>query len=429
MLAHRRAGIRRVALAPLAAAAVVALTPAAPAVAAFGPAAPLPGVGSGAALTGAAIDSTGTATIVGSGPASGARRAFAVTIRPGAAPAAAAPLGPAGGVSTLPQVAVAGRFAAVTFAVAHTAYLSTCRAGSCSRAVTVARSPLFPQPAVAVDPSGRVTVLWRGRTSGGALRLQWRVTTNGKLGATHTLGELGDRPVLTADPTGKVVAVWQRHVVRASDPTGLRTAARRVGEFTRPTTVQAGQVSGAQLATGASGETFAAWLRGGQAWVSRRTASSAFSAPSPVGQAGTGALALAASSDGHAVLALEHAAGPASSVVQAALRAPAAAFGTVETLSAPAFLSTAFGPGAAVGQTGLPFVTWTADALPGTATGGGSFVIGGLNPATFAGASPQTLSAATVPPSLQAPAIAAAGGQAVVAWVDAGGGHVATSGG
>jgi hypothetical protein len=71
-------------------------------------------------------------------------------------------------------------------------------------------------------------VLWRG-TVAGHNRLQWRTATNGRLGATHTLGEFGTTPQIGTDASGKTVAVWIRY--RGS---GVRTAARRQGEFTRP---------------------------------------------------------------------------------------------------------------------------------------------------------------------------------------------------
>src|SRR4051812_6796461 len=80
-----------------------------------------------------------------------------------------------------------------------------------------------------------------------------------------------------------------------------RSAARRVGEFTRPTTVQAGGVYSPQLVTGADGETIVAWLSSSsfdvqspraQARVATRTANTSFSAPADVGGADTGTLAL-----------------------------------------------------------------------------------------------------------------------------------------
>jgi hypothetical protein len=114
-----------------------------------------------------------------------------------------------------------------------------------------------------------------------------------------------------------------------------------------------------------------------------------------------------------------------SAVVEASERAPGAEFGPLEPLSSPAFLSTAFPPAAAVDSSGRSFVTWTANATPGTANGGGSSVIASNGPGPFSGVAPQVLSDAPTPPGLQAPAVAARSDHAVVAWVDAGGGHLA----
>jgi hypothetical protein len=98
----------------------------------------------------------------------------------------------------------------------------------------VGTSALKPQSAVAVQPvTGRTLVVWRGRTTKGGNRLKWRITTNGKLGAPHTLGEFGDNPQLATDASGKTVAVWLAD--RRAKRQGVRTAARRVGEFLAPT--------------------------------------------------------------------------------------------------------------------------------------------------------------------------------------------------
>ena len=190
-----------------------------------------------------------------------------------------------------------------------------CKKGSCATPVKVGSSALKPDPDVAVQPgNGRLTVIWRGRSKGGSNRLQWRITTGGKLGAVHTLGEFGNDPRLGTDASGKTVAVWTRYVIHPSDAKGLRTAARRVGEFTRPTTLQSGAVFSPQLVTGADGETIVAWLASptfdvqspsAQARVATRTANTGFSAPADVGGADTGTLALDRAPDGHAVLALD----------------------------------------------------------------------------------------------------------------------------
>ena len=128
----------------------------------------------------------------------------------------------------------------------------------------------------------------------------------GRLGSVHLLGELGDQPQVTADSTGAVVAVWTRHVRAASDPQGLRTATLRAGAFTRPTTFQQGTVGLPVLASGAAGETLAAWQSAGRAWLTSRTPTTPFANATRIGSAGTVALALAAASDGRAVLVLDH---------------------------------------------------------------------------------------------------------------------------
>ena len=56
-------------------------------------------------------------------------------------------------------------------------------------------SALKPQSAVAVQPfTGHCGVARTNEQS--VNRLQWRITTNGKLGPTHTLREFGDSPQL-----------------------------------------------------------------------------------------------------------------------------------------------------------------------------------------------------------------------------------------
>src|SRR4051794_32225485 len=185
----------------------------------FGPASPIAGLGdepgraeiSGAALT------AGAAAIAVASDDGGARRAglaFGDTAarvhnfgRPGA--------------FDLALAANASGDVALTFTVGHVAYLTTCHRGACRPTVRVGSAPAKPQSAVAVQPgTGRTTVIWRGDK-----RLQWRITTHGKLGPAHTLRELGDRPQLATDDSGKTIAVW------LGERSGVRTAARRAGEF------------------------------------------------------------------------------------------------------------------------------------------------------------------------------------------------------
>src|ERR1700754_2919451 len=277
----------------------------------FGPPSPVSGIAdpATAAFTGAATGADGTTILAGTRQVGNNSKAFAAVGLAGAAPARINGLGPAGLITTPPQVAGddAGH-GAVVFAVNKTVYLSTCASGSCATPVRVGTSTILPQPAIALQPgSGRTTVLWRG-----AHQLQWRITTGGRLGPVHTLSELGDNPQLGTDASGKTVAVWVRHATHASDPRGLRSASRRVGEFTKPTTVQSGGVTSPRIVTGPGGRTIAAWLGASdpqnpsaQAWVDTRTPNRAFGSPVPVGGTNTGTIGLALAPNGQAVLALD----------------------------------------------------------------------------------------------------------------------------
>jgi hypothetical protein len=352
--------------------------------------------------------------------------------RNGAPPASAAGLGPVGLITTLPQaVADNAGHGAVVFARDKTVYLSTCRSGRCAT-VRVGTSRVLPDAAVAMQPgSGRTTVLWRGRAASGANRLQWRITTGGRLGPVHTLGELGDDPRLGTDATGKTVAIWVRHAIHASDPRGLRTAARRVGEFTRPTTVQPGGVASPHIVTGRGGETIAAWLGASdpqnpsaQAFVATRTPSRAFSSAAPVGGPDTGALALGRAPNGRAVLALDRQIDATTTVVEAAQRAPHGSFGPPQPIAAPQFVPTSLGAVAAVDDLGAATVAWSSpDPAP---TVRGTFAARADAGGLFA--APQQL-AADLPAAAfgQHPVLAAAGARTVVAWVTAAGAMVATA--
>jgi hypothetical protein len=416
---------------------VASLVVAAPAAAApFGGATPIAGFGSAPGLAGlssAAAGADGSALVAGTRSAGNQRQAVVATGQNGQPPASATALGGVGVLTSQPRAVSDDQgHGAVVFARGNTAYLSVCRRGSCATPVTVGSSSLKPEPDVAVQPgNGRLTVLWRGRTKSGANRLQWRITTNGKLGAVHTLGEFGDDPRLGTDATGKTVAVWTRHITRASDPKGLRTAARRVGEFTRPTTLQSGPVSAPQLVTGADGETIVAWLSSptfdvqspsAQARVATRTASSGFSAPVDVGGADSGTVALDRAPDGHAVLALDRQIDDTTAVVEAAVRAPGGAFAAPQPLAPPQFVSTAFGATAAIDDRGVATVAWSSVALTAGAPAG---FFAARSDAQGAFAAPQQLSADATGASQQHPVVAAAGATTDVAWVTPSGPAVA----
>jgi hypothetical protein len=290
--------------------------------------------------------------------------------------------------------------------------------------VAVGISALSPQPDVAVQPgSGRLTVIWRGRGGRGSNRLQWRITTGGKLGAVHTLGEFGNEPQLGTDASGKTVAVWTRYAIHPSDPKGLRTAARRIGEFTPPVTLQAGGVYSPQLVTGAGGETIVAWLTSptfdvqsprAQARVATRRATTGFSAPSDVGGTDTATLALDRAPDGHAVLALDRQLDDTTAIVQASLRVPGRSFAAPKALAAPQFVSTAFGATAAIDDRGVATVAWSSGALDPASPAG---VFAARSDAKGAFAAPQQLSAAATGASQQHPVVAAAGTLTDIAWV------------
>jgi hypothetical protein len=313
---------------------------------------------------------------------------------------------------------------AVVFARGRTAYLSVCEENSCATPIKVGTSALTPEPAVAVQPGkGRITVLWRGRGTSGANRLQWRITTGGKLGPVHTLGEFGDTPQLGNDASGKSVAAWTRHVTRASDPRSLRTAARRVGEFTRPTTLQSRGAFFPQLVTGAGGETIVAWLSSStfdvqspraQVRVATRTASTGFSAPANVGGTDSGTLSLARAAGGQAVLAFDRQIDDTTAIVQASVRPSGGTFGAPQALSTPQFVSTAFGATAAVDQNGVATVAWSSGSLAAGAPAG--FFAARSDPSGVF-AAPQQLSADPTAASQQHPALAAGGSLTDVAWV------------
>ena len=231
----------------------------------FGPAAPIAGFGTSpilAGLSSAAVGADGSSLIAGTRDVDDRRQAIVAEGRVGQLPVRTELLGPAGDITSQPRAAVDDEgHGAVVFARGSTAYLSVCEDGSCAMPIKVGTSALKPEPDVAVQPgNGRITVLWRGRSKSGANRLQWRITTGGKLGAVHTLGEFGDTPRLGTDASGKTVAVWTQHVTHASDPRGLRTAARRVGEFTQPTTLQSNGVFCRSSSRAPDGETIVAWL-------------------------------------------------------------------------------------------------------------------------------------------------------------------------
>jgi hypothetical protein len=388
----------------------------------FAPPVPVAGFGSTPALAqvaGASLAPDGALALAGTSETADARRAVAAFgTAPGVGPARG--FGPTSGAFDVALAANASGDAAVAFSVGHTAYLTTCHAGACRPTARVGTSALRAEPAVAVQPgTGRTTVLWRGRTRSGANRLQWRITTNGVLGPTHTLGELGDTPALATDMSGRTVAVW---LAEGRIGRGVRTAARRVGEFLRPTDVTRAPAAALRLITSDRGHTVAGWLTAaggvdpqqpsGAVQIATRTPSTRFGAPRTLGTGST--LSLSGSPSGDAlVVTARHTTG-LSAVVSAARRFAGGDLGPLVDLSSPMFVSDAFGPTGAIANGGRALVSWASGVDPQSPTPAGVFAAI-AEPTGGFGAAQQLADGrtATLP---QPTAAAIAPAAAVVAW-------------
>jgi hypothetical protein len=407
---------------------------AAPAVAApFAPATPVAGIGDQPALAlvnGASLATGGGSVIAGTWDRANTRRAFAAFGDAGSAPTQARGFGPTSGAFDLAFAANTTGDVALTYTVGHVAYLTTCRAASCRPTVRVGTSAIKPQSAVAVQPSsGRTIVLWRGKTSHGVNRLQWRITTNGKLGRVHTLGEFGDNPQLATDASGKTVAVWVAD--RRAGAKGVRTAARQVGEFLKPTSVTTAPAADARVVSSHGGAWVAAWLTApggidvespaGTVQVATRTTSTAFGAPQSLGPGST--VSLGGSPDGHAVVATDRHVDTFSVVVSAARRSPGGAFGPLTDLAPAQFVSDAFGATATVADGGRALVTWASGigSLATAPTG----VFAAVAEPSGAFAAPQMLADARTATLPQPTAAAMTPSAALVAWIGPQGGQVA----
>jgi hypothetical protein len=420
---------------PAAVAALLVLPVAQAAPGPFAPATPVAGLGNRSALAqmnGAALFPSGASALVGTSDNAGNRRAFAAFGAGGAPPVAARGFGPAGGAFDFAFAANAGGDSAVTYTVGHVAYLTTCHGSACRPTARVGSSALKPQSAVAVQPvTGRTIVMWRGRTSRGANRLQWRMTTAGRLGATHTLGEFGDTPQLGTDASGRTVAAWLR------GRTGVRTAARRVGGFASARTVTTAPAADLRLTTSAAGESVLAWLAGagaadpeapaGSVLVSVRTGASSFGPAQGLGIGST--LALAGSPDGHFVVTADRHVGPTSVVVAAARRDPGHPFTALADVSSPQFVSDAFGASVAVADGGRALVTWAAAADPSAPVAPAAGIFAAVAEPAAAFAPPQLLADARTATLPQRTAAAVAADAALVAWVGPQGGWVARAAG
>jgi hypothetical protein len=377
----------------------------------------LPGGSSLPSISSVGLAPDGTTAIAGTVSAAGGRRVVA-----GVGSAQVFPRGVPGDVLSQPMVAVrGGGDGAVVWAIGRRVLLSLCDEGRCATPVEVGRSQLNPQAQVAIDPaSGRVTVLWRGSASGHN-RLQWRITTGGRLGPVHTLGELGSTPRIGTDASGKSVAVWLGEG-------GVRASARRKGEFLRPTTIATGAAQGLRLDVASSGQTIAAWRvpapggadvqspRGTPVSTSR-TRDTGFGPVAPVnGVADAGTLDVAIADDGRAVLAFDRQADDVTATVSAAYRAGAGLpFGPAVALSTPQFVSEAWGSSAAIDGQGVATVTW----------GGASTVSAARSDATSAFGPAQAI--APLGGQQSTPVLAAAAGPSTLAvWADASGGWMST---
>ena len=410
--------------------------PASATAAPFAPATPVAGFGTQPTLAqvgGAALAANGASVVAGTADSAGNRRAVAAFGDATSAPAAARGFGPPSGAYDLALGANSSGDVALTFSVGHTAYLTTCHATRCRPTARVGTSALKPQSAVAVQPgTGRTLVVWRGRTTRGVNRLKWRITTKGKLGAPHTLGEFGDNPQLGTDASGKTVAVWlaDGRVKRQ----GVRTAARRVGEFLAPTSVTRAPAGALRLVSSDRGASVAAWLTApngidpadpaGTVQVATRTRSTSFGRSQALGSGST--LSLAGSPDGHALLATDRHVAATSVVVSAARRLPGQAFGPLTDLSPAQFVSDAYGAKAAVADGGRALVTWASGVDPSAQSPAGVFA-SVADPAGAFGA-PQLLADARTATLPQPTAAAITSSSGLVAWAGPQGGQVAHTG-
>jgi hypothetical protein len=385
-----------------------------------------------AQVTGASLGRDGSVALAGSADLANNRRAVAAFGNAGAVGPARG-FGPSSGAYDLAAASNASGDFALTFSVGHVAYLARCHAGACGPTARVGTAAAKPQSAVAVQPgTGRTTVIWRGRTSSGASRLQWRITTNGVLGRTHTLAEFGDTPALATDMSGKTVAVW---LANGRTGRGVRTAARRVGEFLRPTSVTTAPAAALRLITSDRGVTTAGWLTAaggidpqqpaGAVQIATRTPATSFGAPRTLGTGST--LSLAGSPAGDAIVVTDRHVSGSSVVVSAARRLSTGDFGPLADVSPAQFVSDAFGATGAIADGGRALVSWASGTDPSTPAPAG--VYAAIAESSGAFGTPQQLAdghAATLP---QPTAAAITSTSAVVAWTGPEGAHVSRADG
>jgi hypothetical protein len=400
-------------------------------------ASPVTGFGDQPALAqvaGATLASDGSLAVAGSSDLTNRRRAI-LALGGASAIGAARGFGPTAGAYDVALAANASGNVALTYSVGHVAYLTTCHAGTCGPTTRVGTSALKPQSAVAVQPgTGRTTVIWRGRSRGGVNRLQWRITTNGMLGRTHTLAEFGDTPKLATDMSGKTVAVWLA-TGRSSGRQGVRTAARRVGEFVRPTSLTPSPAAALRLVTSDRGSTVAAWLTApngidpqtpsGSVQVATRTPATGFTATRSLGTGST--LALAGSPGGDALIVTDRHTTGSAVVVSASRRLSGGAFETMVDVSPAQFVSDAYGATGAIANGGRALVSWASAADPSAPAPTGVFASIAEGSGGFG--APQQLAdarTATLPQPIGAAITPSA---SLVAWVGPQGGQVARADG
>jgi hypothetical protein len=401
-------------------------------------AAPLPVAGFGdqpalAQVNAASLGPDGSVAIVGSADMGSNRRAVAAFGNAaGVGPARG--FGPPAGAYDLAAAANASGDFALTFSVGHVAYLTRCHAGACAPTARVGTSDAKPQSAVALQPgTGRTTVIWRGRTGSGVRRLQWRITTNGVLGKTHTLAEIGDTPAIATDMSGKTVAVW---LADRRSGRGVRTAARRVGDFLRPTSITRAPAAALRLIAGDRAGTVAAWLTAaggidpqqpsGAVQIATRTPATAFGAPRTLGTGST--LSLAGSPAGDAIVVTDRHVGGSAVVVSASRRFATGDFGPMVDVSPPQFISDVLGATGAVADGGRAVVSWASGADPSNPSSPAGVFATTAEPSGTFGA-PQQLAdrnKATLP---QPTATAITSAAAIVAWTGPDGARVSRADG
>jgi hypothetical protein len=315
-----------------------------------------PAVISGAAMhaPAQATGEEGTVAVAGLvSDAEGARK-VRVAVRDAGGEAHSFAVGLRAGVATFPDVAVDNLGVATAVWTQGRAIATVrCSVRGCGPTRTIGRTALpVGDPQVAIGPAQRATVLWRGVTSRGTRRLQWRIGARGRFGPTHTLGEFGYDLQLAVDNNGRSTAVW----TAATQDAGLRIADRVRGEFERPRTLSpAGQpATRARLVVIGGGEAILAWRaaransegvhNAGAVLASIRPPRGEFGPPTTVSSAAAQASAVevALAPHGEAVLAwLDYGPGvdpntTTAQTVHAAHRAPGGVFGAPQQLGGPA---------------------------------------------------------------------------------------------